>query len=174
MVSVRFKDAEGSPVPWKARITEEENQECRKAATRKVKGKNGVFTPEIDPNDYMAKLMVSSVIYPDLKTASRKNRTACSVQNPCSAKCPPGEFAALGERVQALNGFDRDMNELVDDVKLIKEGDGDANYAYYALHELHILPHQLMAMTVRERAAIYAMISMRVEKEKRERVRKRR
>jgi hypothetical protein len=31
-----------------------------------------------------------------------------------------------------------------------------------------------MAMTVRERAAIYAMISMRVEKEKRERVRKRR
>ena len=44
----------------------------------------------------------------------------------------PGEFAALGERVQALNGFDRDMNELVDDVKLIKEGDGDANYAYYA------------------------------------------
>ena len=65
-----------------AQITEEENQECRKAATRKVKGKNGVFTPEIDPNDYMAKLMVSSVIYPDLKTAVRKNRTACSVQNP--------------------------------------------------------------------------------------------
>jgi hypothetical protein len=31
-----------------------------------------------------------------------------------------------------------------------------------------------MAMTARERAAIYAMISMRVEKEKRERVRKRR
>ncbi|MBP1892512.1 hypothetical protein J2Z18_001588 [Paenibacillus lactis] len=29
-------------------------------------------------------------------------------------------------------------------------------------------------MTVRERAAIYAMISMRVEKEKRERIRKRR
>ena len=70
MVSVRFKDAEGSPVPWKrAKITEEENQECRKAATRKVKGKNGVFTPEIDPNDYMAKLMVSSVIYPDLKNS---------------------------------------------------------------------------------------------------------
>jgi hypothetical protein len=31
-----------------------------------------------------------------------------------------------------------------------------------------------MAMSVRERAAIYAMISMRVEKEKLERVRKRR
>ena len=55
-------------MPWKLRsITEEENQECRKAATRKVKGKNGLFTPEIDPNDYMAKLMVSSVIFPDLK-----------------------------------------------------------------------------------------------------------
>ncbi|MGV2644423.1 phage portal protein, partial [Clostridium perfringens] len=55
VVAVRFKNAEGSPGPWKLRsITEEENQECRKAATRKVKGKNGVFTPEIDPNDYMA------------------------------------------------------------------------------------------------------------------------
>ena len=36
VVSVRFKDAEGRPVPWKLRsITEEENEECRKAATRR-------------------------------------------------------------------------------------------------------------------------------------------
>ncbi|MEC0170503.1 hypothetical protein [Paenibacillus graminis] len=40
--------------------------------------------------------------------------------------------------------------------------------AYYALHELHILPHELMKLTSRERAAIYAMIAVRVEKEKRE------
>ncbi|MNM33239.1 hypothetical protein D3C81_438460 [compost metagenome] len=41
--------------------------------------------------------------------------------------------------------------------------------AYYALHELHILPHELMALSKRERAAIYAMIAVRVDREKRER-----
>ncbi|MGW8823645.1 phage tail assembly chaperone [Paenibacillus lautus] len=119
VVSVRFKNAEGSPVPWKLRsITEEENQECRKAATRKVKGKNGVFTPEIDPNDYMAKLMVSSVIYPDLKNSElQKSYGVLGAESLLRKMLLPGEFAALGERVQALNGFDRDMNELVDDVK---------------------------------------------------------
>ncbi|WP_304151236.1 hypothetical protein [Paenibacillus lautus] len=30
------------------------------------------------------------------------------------------------------------------------------------------MPHELMAMSVRERAAIYAMISIRVDKEKAE------
>ncbi|KOR82526.1 phage tail assembly chaperone [Paenibacillus solani] len=119
VVSVRFKDAEGRPVPWKLRsITEEENQECRKAATRKVKGKNGLFTPEIDPNDYMAKLMVSSVIFPDLKNSElQKSYGVLGAESLLRKMLLPGEFAALGEQVQALNGFDRDMNELVDEVK---------------------------------------------------------
>lgn len=119
VVSVRFKNAEGNPVAWKLRsITEEENQECRKAATRKVKGKNGVFTPEIDPNDYMAKLMVSSVIYPDLKNSElQKSYGVLGAESLLRKMLLPGEFAALGERVQALNGFDRDMTDLVDDVK---------------------------------------------------------
>lgn len=119
VVSIRFKDAEGKPVPWKLRsITEEENQECRRASTRKVKGKNGVYTPEIDPNDYMAKLMVTSVIYPDLKNSElQKSYGVLGAESLLRKMLLPGEFAALGERVQALNGFDRDMNELVDEVK---------------------------------------------------------
>lgn len=119
VVSARFKDAGGTPVPWKLRsITEEENQECRKAATRKVKGKNGVFAPEIDPNDYMAKLMISSVIYPDLKNVDlQKSYAVMGAESLLRKMLLPGEFAALGERVQALNGFDRDMQDLVDEVK---------------------------------------------------------
>ncbi|MEK3733680.1 MULTISPECIES: phage tail assembly chaperone [Paenibacillus] len=119
VVSVRFKDAEGHPVPWKLRsITEEENQECRKAATRKIKGKNGVFTPEIDANEYMSKLMVASVIYPDLKNSElQKSYGVLGAEALLRKMLLPGEFAALGERVQALNGFDRDINELVDEVK---------------------------------------------------------
>ncbi|WP_179089035.1 hypothetical protein [Paenibacillus odorifer] len=40
--------------------------------------------------------------------------------------------------------------------------------AYYALHELHIMPHELMAMSKPDRAAIYAMILVRIDKEKKD------
>ncbi|AIQ71177.1 phage tail assembly chaperone [Paenibacillus graminis] len=119
VVSQRFKDKEGHPVAWKLRsMTEDENQECRKAATRKVKGKNGVYTSEIDPNDYMAKLMTSSVVHPDLKNAElQRSYNVLGAEALLRKMLLPGEFAALGERVQALNGFSTDMNELVDEVK---------------------------------------------------------
>lgn len=119
IVSSRFKDKDGNPVPWKLRsMTEDENQECRKAATRKVKGKNGIYTPEIDANDYMAKLMTASVEYPDLKNAElQRSYGVLGAEALLRKMLLPGEFAALGERVQTLNGFATDMNELVDEVK---------------------------------------------------------
>ncbi|MFB5267083.1 phage portal protein [Paenibacillus enshidis] len=119
IVSERFKDENGSAVAWKLRsMTEEENQECRKAATRKNKGKNGTYTQEIDPNEYMGKLMVASVVYPDLKDAElQRSYGVLGADSLLRKMLLPGEFAALGERVQALNGFNRDMNELVDEVK---------------------------------------------------------
>lgn len=39
-------------------------------------------------------------------------------------------------------------------------------YAHFALQKLHIRPSELEAMTQRERAYIYASISLRVEEEK--------
>ncbi|KWX87048.1 phage portal protein [Paenibacillus riograndensis] len=118
VVSQRFKDKEGQPVAWKLRsMTEDENQECRKAATRKVKGKSGVYTSEIDPNDYMAKLMTSIVVHPDLKNAElQRSYNVLGAEALLRKMLLPGEFAALGERVQALNGFATDMNELVEGV----------------------------------------------------------
>ncbi|AIQ49522.1 MULTISPECIES: phage tail assembly chaperone [Paenibacillus] len=119
VVSQRFKDKEGTAVAWKLRsMTEDENQDCRKAATRKVKGKNGAYTSEIDPNDYMAKLMTASVVHPDLKNAElQRSYGVMGAEALLRKMLLPGEFAALGERVQALNGFGTDMNELVDEVK---------------------------------------------------------
>ena len=52
--------------------------------------------------------------------------------------------------------------------KLILEGDGEANIAYYCLHELHILPSQFFALDRQERAFIIAAIDIRIEKEKKE------
>ena len=48
------------------------------------------------------------------------------------------------------------------------QGDAEFNYAHYALQKLHILPSELEQMEQRERAFIYASISLRIEEEKRQ------
>lgn len=48
------------------------------------------------------------------------------------------------------------------------EGDGEANYAHYALHKLKILPHELINLPRQERAFIYASTDIVVEKESKE------
>lgn len=46
------------------------------------------------------------------------------------------------------------------------EGDGESNYAHYALHKLNILPSALTGLSDRERAFIYASIDIKVDSEK--------
>jgi len=47
-------------------------------------------------------------------------------------------------------------------------GDGEANYAYYALHKLRILPREFEEMDRREKAFIIASIDIKLENEKKE------
>lgn len=46
------------------------------------------------------------------------------------------------------------------------EGDFEANYAYYCLHELGILPSAFVDMDRQEKAFIIACIDRRLEEEK--------
>lgn len=46
------------------------------------------------------------------------------------------------------------------------EGDIEANYAYYALHKLKILPSVFIAMSEEEKAFIMAAIDVYVEEDK--------
>ena len=52
--------------------------------------------------------------------------------------------------------------------KLIKEGDGEANYAYYALLKLHILPSVFLEMEEEEKAFVIAAIDLKIENDKKE------
>ncbi|BBI32045.1 phage tail assembly chaperone [Cohnella abietis] len=119
IVSDRFKDKDGQPVAWQLRsMTEAENEECRKAATRKVKGKNGAQVPETNSDDYLAKLAVASTIFPNLKDSElQKSYGVLGAESLLRKMLRPGEYVGLVQKVQQLNGFDKDMNELVDEVK---------------------------------------------------------
>ncbi|MGI2295147.1 phage tail assembly chaperone [Paenibacillus sp. GXUN7292] len=119
VISERFKDKDGNPIKWKLRtVTENENEALRKAATRQVKGKNGVRTQETVQEDYVGKLAVASVVYPDLKNAElQKSYGVMGADTLLKTMLFPGEFAALLTRVQEMNGFDRDIDEMADEVK---------------------------------------------------------
>ena len=119
IVSGRFKDKAGKPVPWKLRtMTEEENEDCRKKATKRVKGKNGAMQQETDTDEYVAKMCVASVVFPNLKDAElQKSYGILGADSLLKKMLLPGEYIALVQKVQEMNGFDKDMNELVDEVK---------------------------------------------------------
>lgn len=50
----------------------------------------------------------------------------------------------------------------------MREGDGDANYAYFALHKLHILPSVFLGLPRKEKAFVIAAIDERIKAEKAE------
>ncbi len=119
IVSSRFKDSEGNLVPWRIKtITEEENEEIRKYATRYTKGKHGTKVPEHNQEAYVGKLISESVVYPDLKNAElQKSYGVIGAEKLVKKMLFAGEYAKLVEKIQAINGFDVDVNEIVDDIK---------------------------------------------------------
>lgn len=119
VVSSRFKGKDGQPVAWTIRtITEAENDEIRRSATKRVKTKNGAFMPELDHTDYMVKMVVNCVVFPDLKNAElQKSYGVLGAESLIRKMLLPGEYAELLQKVTELNGFDRSMQDLVDEVK---------------------------------------------------------
>ncbi|MCY9658116.1 phage portal protein [Paenibacillus chondroitinus] len=118
IVSPRFKDTEGKPVPWVIQsVTEEENDTIRKSATKRTKVK-GQLHNEVDQVDYIAKLVVASVSFPNLKAAElQQSYGVMGAEALVKKMLLSGEYAQLIMKVQEINGFDRDMNDLVEDAK---------------------------------------------------------
>ncbi|MFB9273375.1 phage tail assembly chaperone [Cohnella cellulosilytica] len=119
VISDRFKDEQGAPIPWKLRtLSEEENEEIRKASTQMVKGKGGQRIQETKPEVYMAKIAVASVVFPDLKDADlQKSYGVLGAEALLKKMLRAGEYATLLGKVQELNGFDREFDDLVEEVK---------------------------------------------------------
>lgn len=118
VVSERFKDENGKPIAWKIRaLTEEENETLRKEATDRVKVKGG-YTYETKPEVYIAKVVAASVVFPDLKNAElQASYGVMGAEALLKKMLLPGEYAALVDKVQEVNGYDKSLDELADEVK---------------------------------------------------------
>ena len=92
VISKRFVDDKGNPVPFKIRtITQEENDKLVKAATR-VEEKNGRRVEYLDDVDYARRLVVASTVSPDFTS-----KEMCDTYGVVSPQLVPGKMLLSGE-----------------------------------------------------------------------------
>ena len=114
VISDRFQDEEGKPVPFRIRsLTQEENDALTKQATRQVKV-NGQPMEKLDSTDYTRRVIVVATLEPDFQ--SKELCDAYGVLDPLlvpGRMLLSGEYARLGREIMALSGFDRDLEDEV-------------------------------------------------------------
>lgn len=115
-------DENGAPLNWEFRhITSKENEELRESCTAEVPvpGKMGLYRPKMKSSLYIQKMIIASVVMPDLYDAE--------LQDDYGVKTPedlllalvddPGEYNDLAAYVQKFQGFDVPFDEKVEEAK---------------------------------------------------------
>lgn len=121
VVSKRFRDAEGDPIPWEIQcITSTEDEALRKSCTKRVPlpGKRNQYTQETDYNAYLGKLAARCTAFPNLSDAELQNSYGVMGADALlKTMLTPGEYAEYLVRVQEVNGFDVTMEDAVEEAK---------------------------------------------------------
>lgn len=70
IVSKRFVDGNGNPIPWVLRqLTGKESNNLRKKHTKKIKNKLGRIEEQFSSEAYQEEFITSSVVFPDLSNS---------------------------------------------------------------------------------------------------------
>lgn len=121
IISKRFKDEQGNPIPWKfGAISGDEDAAIRKACTKRMPlpGKKNMFMPETDYDLYALKAAVATVRFPDLNNVELQNSYGVMGAEALIQKMlKPGELTEVKKISQAVNGFDVGMDDLVEEAK---------------------------------------------------------
>lgn len=114
IVSNRFQDENGNPVPFKIRaLTQEENDMILKQATRKVKV-NGQTMEQLDKVDFSRRMVLAATVEPDFR--SKELCDAYGVMDPLlvpGKMLLSGEYSKLMREITVLSGFE----DIEDDIK---------------------------------------------------------
>lgn len=120
VISDRFVGEDGKPLEWEIRaIGNETDDELRNQCTTQVRIKKNVYMPKLDYTEYLKKLLVACVVYPNLNNKELQDSYAVmTAEELLSAMLLPGEYNALAEKVQEICGFDKDiMEEKIEEAK---------------------------------------------------------
>lgn len=110
VISDRFQDENGNPVPFKIRsITQEENENLLKKA-RRVRKVNGQLQEYTDTTNYSRSMVVAATVEPDF--SSKEMCDAYGVLDPNMVPVRmllTGEYAKLLQEITELSGLGDDL-----------------------------------------------------------------
>ena len=112
IISDRFVDEKGKPVPFVIRpLTQEENDRLIRQSTRRVKV-NGQLVEQLDQTEYGRRVVVAAAVEPDF-TASELCKaygTLDPIEVP-GKMLLVGEYGKLSRAILELSGLDDDLEE---------------------------------------------------------------
>lgn len=115
-------DENNNPLEWEIKaLSTTESEDIRDACTTEipVKGKPGMFRPKVDTKAYIAKLIASSVVFPDLYNTELQDSYGVKTPEALLKEMvdDPAEYNALAEFIQNFNGLDETMADKVEAAK---------------------------------------------------------
>ena len=118
-VTVSLCDDDGKPLEWEFRhITSKENESLRDECTMEVPvtGKPGAYRQKVNASKYMRKMIVASIVVPNLYNAELQDSYGVSTPEDLLMEMvdDPGEYSDLMSYVQRFQGFstlDADVEE---------------------------------------------------------------
>lgn len=115
-------DESGEPLKWEIKpLTTKESEDIRISCTTEVQvtGKPGLFRPKVDSNMYVAKLIASCVVFPDLYDKDLQDSYGVKTPEELLKEMvdDPAEYNAFAEFVQNFNGLDESLEEKVEEAK---------------------------------------------------------
>jgi len=121
VVSKRFVDGENNPVPFEIRaLRSTDDDELRKLCTKKVQvpGKPGRYSVELDTEQYLGMVAAACTVYPNLGDAVLQDSyEVISKEELLKKMLLPGEYTEYLKKVNQINGFDVNLDDLVEDAK---------------------------------------------------------
>ncbi len=115
-------DADGNPLMWTIKaLTTKENDKIREECSREVPvtGKPNMYRTKMDTSRYIALMIASAVVYPDLNDTQLQNSYGVVTPEDLVREMvdSPAEYDAFAQFVQKFSGFDTSLNDKVDEAK---------------------------------------------------------
>lgn len=122
IVSKRFVDDKGNPIPWILRqLTGKESNNLRKKHTKKIKNKLGRIEEQFNSEAYQEEFITSSIIFPELADADlQKSYSALGEYDLLQKMLSADELANLQIKVSGFAEeeiIENSMDNLVDEAK---------------------------------------------------------
>lgn len=115
IISDRFKNAEGKLFKFRIKaMSNKDFDDIRKKAMEIKKNRK----VELDVQKFNNAIIINHTLEPDFKEADSIRKMGCATPEEYLNKVLlAGEIAELSSQIQRLSGFDREMNELVEEAK---------------------------------------------------------